>query len=35
MMSGERGEACAVAMRIILEMSRLLGIKQLIDVKQV
>jgi len=35
MLSGERGEACAAAMRIVLEMSRLLGTEKLIDVKQV
>jgi predicted aconitase with swiveling domain len=35
MLSGERGEACAVAMRIVLETSRLMGTRKLIDVKQV
>jgi predicted aconitase/predicted aconitase with swiveling domain len=35
MLSGERGEACAAAMRIVLEMSRLMGTSKLIDVKQV
>lgn len=35
MLSGERGEACAAAMRIVLEMSRLLGTEKLVDVKQV
>ena len=35
MLSGERGEACAAAIRIVLEMSRLLGTEKLIDVEQV
>lgn len=34
-LSGQSGEAVAAAMRIILEMSRLQGVQQLMDIKQV